>query len=195
MFAQLVEHCSSIAEVMGSNYEVFSGLIFTIAFNFEYCFHIHFNFSVVVSPTDIVIDTVSVPVTVNIVTVNARLSWMQEVVVLIKKCRGSAVAELSCFSLADNILRFTESNALLKAIVNERIVKVLIYMVLNRQQGICADISSPVRKLRVGLGFVSMARTIVIIHLSLRHARKSHVIIFSKNYDILTRQSSVSEHI
>lgn len=82
-----------------------------------------------------------------------------------KKCRGSAVAELSCFSLADNILRFTESNALLKAIVNERIVKVLIYMVLNRQQGICADISSPVRKLRVGLGFVSMARTIVIIHL------------------------------
>ena len=84
MFAQLVENCSSIAEVMGSNYEVFSGLIFTIAFNFEYCFHIHFNFSVVVSPTDIVIDTVSVPVTVNIVTVNARLSWMQEVVVLIK---------------------------------------------------------------------------------------------------------------
>ena len=51
---------------MGSNYEVFSSLIFTIAFNFEDCFHIHFNFSVVVSPTDIVIDTVSVPVTVNI---------------------------------------------------------------------------------------------------------------------------------
>ena len=66
LFAQLVEHCSSIAEVMGSNYEVFSGLIFTIAFNFEDCFHIHFNFSVFVSPTDIVIDTVSVPVTVNI---------------------------------------------------------------------------------------------------------------------------------
>ena len=132
----------------------------------------------------------SLPITKIDVTRNVRLSWMQEFVVLIKN-----VGVQLQLSLAASVQQITYYDSQLKAIVNGRIVKVLIYMVLNRQQGICADIFSPVRKLRVGLGFVSMARTIVIIHLSLRHARKSHVIIFSKNYDILTRQSSVSEHI